>query len=50
MAAILTIAGYSVNDTVVIYDRMREELRRYKTMPLRELINLSLNETLSRTS
>jgi preprotein translocase SecF subunit len=50
VAAVLTIAGYSVNDTVVIYDRIRYELRRYKTMPLRDLINLSLNETLSRTT
>ena len=49
LAAILTIAGYSVNDTVVIYDRIRESLRKYQTMPFRELINLSLNETLSRT-
>src|SRR5579883_493584 len=49
LAAILTIAGYSVNDTVVIYDRMRESMRKYKTMDLRTLINKSLNETLSRT-
>ena len=49
MAAILTIAGYSINDTVVIYDRMRESLRKYRTMPFRDLINLALNETLSRT-
>jgi len=49
LAAILTIAGYSVNDTVVIYDRVRETMRKYKTMDLRELINKSLNETLSRT-
>jgi preprotein translocase subunit SecF len=49
LAAILTIAGYSINDTVVIYDRVRETMRKYKTMPLRDLINLSLNETLSRT-
>jgi preprotein translocase subunit SecF len=49
LAAILTIAGYSVNDTVVIYDRVRETLRKYKTMDLRTLINKSLNETLSRT-
>ncbi len=49
LAAILTIAGYSVNDTVVIYDRMRETLRKYKTMDFRALINKSLNETLSRT-
>lgn len=49
LAAILTIAGYSVNDTVVIYDRVRETMRKYKTMDFRALINLSLNETLSRT-
>jgi len=49
LAAILTIAGYSINDTVVIYDRVRETMRKYKTMDLRTLINKSLNETLSRT-
>ena len=49
MAAILTVAGYSVNDTVVIYDRVRESMRKYRTMPFRDLINLALNETLSRT-
>jgi preprotein translocase SecF subunit len=49
LAAILTIAGYSINDTVVIYDRVRETLRKYKTMDLATLINKSLNETLSRT-
>ncbi|HZL58222.1 MAG TPA: protein translocase subunit SecF [Stellaceae bacterium] len=49
LAAILTIAGYSINDTVVIYDRVRETMRKYKTMDFRELINKSLNETLSRT-
>ena len=49
LAAILTIAGYSINDTVVIYDRMRESMRKYRTMPFRDLINLALNETLSRT-
>ena len=49
VAAILTIIGYSINDKVVVYDRMRENLRRYKQMPLRELIDLSINETLSRT-
>ena len=49
LAAILTVAGYSVNDTVVIYDRVRESMRKYRTMPFRDLINLSLNETLSRT-
>jgi len=49
LAAILTIAGYSVNDTVVIYDRVREAMRRHRTMSFRDLINLALNETLSRT-
>ena len=49
LAAILTIAGYSINDTVVIYDRVRETMRRYKSMDFAELINKSLNETLSRT-
>jgi len=49
LAAILTIAGYSINDTVVIYDRVRESTRKYKTMDFKTLINLSLNETLSRT-
>jgi preprotein translocase SecF subunit len=49
LAAILTIAGYSINDTVVIYDRMRESMRKYRSMPFRDLINLALNETLSRT-
>ncbi len=49
LAAILTVAGYSVNDTVVIYDRVREAMRRYRSMPFRDLINLALNETLSRT-
>jgi preprotein translocase SecF subunit len=49
LAAILTIAGYSINDTVVIYDRVRETMRRYKSMGFAELINKSLNETLSRT-
>jgi len=49
VAAILTIAGYSINDTVVVYDRVRENLRKYKVMRLDELLTLSLNETLSRT-
>ncbi len=49
VAAILTIAGYSINDTVVVYDRVRENLRKYKVLPLRDVINLSLNDTLSRT-
>jgi preprotein translocase subunit SecF len=49
IAAILTIIGYSMNDTVVVFDRLRENLRKYKKMPLREVIDLSINETLSRT-
>jgi len=49
IAAILTIVGYSLNDTVVVFDRVRENLRKYKKMSLAELLNLSLNETLSRT-
>ncbi|MFT6536476.1 MAG: preprotein translocase subunit SecD [Loktanella salsilacus] len=49
VAALLTILGYSVNDTVVILDRLRENLAKYKTTPLRDLMNLSANETLSRT-
>jgi preprotein translocase subunit SecF len=49
VAAILTILGYSTNDKVVVYDRVRENLRKYKTTPLRELIDRSINETLSRT-
>jgi preprotein translocase SecF subunit len=49
IAALLTIVGYSMNDTVVVFDRIRENLRKYKKMPLGELIDLSLNETLSRT-
>ena len=49
VAAILTIAGYSINDTVVVYDRVRENLRKFKTMNLGDLLNLSINETLSRT-
>jgi preprotein translocase SecF subunit len=49
VAAILTILGYSTNDKVVVYDRVRENLRKYRTMPLRELIDLSINETLNRT-
>jgi preprotein translocase subunit SecF len=50
VAALLTIIGYSINDTVVIYDRIRENLRRYKTMPLADLIDRSVNETLARTT
>ena len=49
VAAILTVIGYSMNDTVVVLDRVRENLRKYKKMPLGELIDLSVNETLSRT-
>ena len=49
VAAVLTIAGYSINDTVVVFDRVRENLRRYKTLSLPELLNRSINETLSRT-
>ena len=49
IAAILTIIGYSLNDKVVIFDRVRENLRKYKRMPLVELLDLSINETLSRT-
>src|SRR5215218_7077407 len=49
VAAILTIVGYSLNDTVVIYDRIRENLRKFRKMAIVPLINLSLNETLSRT-
>ncbi len=49
IAALLTLVGYSVNDKVVVYDRMRENMRLYKSMPLRELIDLSINETLARS-
>ncbi|WP_022708131.1 protein translocase subunit SecF [Paracoccus zeaxanthinifaciens] len=49
IAALLTIVGYSINDTVVVFDRLRENLMKYKTKPLRDLMNLSVNETLSRT-
>lgn len=49
VAAILTIAGYSINDTVVIYDRVREMLRRYKKLEIADLLNLAANSTLSRT-
>lgn len=49
VAAILTVIGYSMNDTVVVFDRLRENLRKYKTMPLAQVIDLSLNETLTRT-
>jgi preprotein translocase subunit SecF len=49
IAALLTILGYSLNDTVVIYDRIREMLRRYKKMPMADLLNISVNSTLSRS-
>ncbi len=49
IAALLTVMGYSINDKVVVYDRVRENLRKYKSMPLRNLIDLSINETLNRT-
>lgn len=49
LAAVLTIVGYSMNDTVVVYDRVRENLRKYKKMDLAELLNIAINETLSRT-
>ena len=50
IAALLTIVGYSINDTVVVFDRIRENLRRYKTRPLTEVLDLAINETLSRTT
>lgn len=49
VAALLTLAGYSINDTVVVFDRIRENLRKYKKMPLIDLLNMSINDTLSRT-
>ncbi|MEM7620823.1 MAG: protein translocase subunit SecF [Pseudomonadota bacterium] len=49
IAALLTIVGYSLNDTVVVYDRVRENLRKYKKMDLQDLLDLSINDTLSRT-
>lgn len=49
VAAILTIVGYSINDTVVVYDRIRENFRRFKKMEVKDLLDLSINETLSRT-
>lgn len=49
VAAVMTIAGYSINDSVVVFDRIRENMRKYKTMPFIELIDLSINQTLSRT-
>jgi len=50
IAAVLTIIGYSLNDTVVVYDRIRENLRKYKKRPLTEVLDMSINETLSRTT
>jgi len=49
IAAVLTIVGYSLNDTVVVFDRVRENLRKYKKLDLADLLDLSINETLSRT-
>jgi preprotein translocase subunit SecF len=49
IAALLTIIGYSINDTVIVFDRVRENLRKYKQMPLKDVLNLSINETLART-
>lgn len=49
VAAVLLVAGYSINDTVVVFDRIREDLRKYKKKPIGELLNMSINETLSRT-
>jgi preprotein translocase subunit SecF len=49
IAAILTIVGYSINDTVVVYDRIRESMRRYKKMPIEDLLDLAMNATLTRT-
>jgi preprotein translocase subunit SecF len=49
IAALLTIVGYSINDTVIVFDRVRENLRKYKKKDLKEVLNLSINETLSRT-
>jgi len=49
VAAILTLIGYSLNDTIVVYDRIRENLKKYRRMPVPELLDLSVNETLSRT-
>ena len=49
MTALLTIAGYSINDTIVVYDRIRELIPRFHKLPLREVINTAINQTLSRT-
>lgn len=50
IAAVLTIVGYSLNDTVVVYDRVREKLRKYKRLPIGDLLDLAINKTLSRTA
>lgn len=50
VAAVLMIAGYSINDTVVVFDRIRENMRKFKKMPMPELLNLTVNQTLSRTT
>ena len=49
VAAVLTVVGFSINDTVVVFDRVREVLRKYKRMPIKDVLNLAFNETLSRT-
>ena len=49
VAALLTLIGYSLNDTIVVYDRIRENLKKFRRMPMPELLDLSVNETLSRT-
>src|SRR5690606_21383146 len=49
LAAILLVAGYSINDTVIVFDRIRETLRKYKKMPLPDSINMSINQMLART-
>ena len=50
LAAVLLVAGYSINDTVIIFDRVRENLRKYRKTPVGDLINLSINQTLNRTA
>ena len=50
IAAVLTIVGYSLNDTVVVYDRVREKLRKYKRLPINQLLDMAINKTLSRTA
>ena len=49
LAALLALIGYSLNDTIVVYDRIRENLKKYRKMPMPELLDLSVNETLART-